>query len=488
MFMKLFVLGIDGLMLTALDTFDMPFLKSFCKHNNSHMYTEDLETRGWAKIYTGDLGYQNKSLYEYMEGDGTYKWMERFISGQLCGDEQKPIWDNLNSKGVSVGIMNVPTASPVEEVNGFWVAGGGGGGTIDNTIKESDVFPWSEKELLQETGYIKDERFDSLIKAQKLFNLSDFLDRLLIMTQKRVDAYLKLNEKYDVDFGFIVMRSIVVINFLFAADIKRMMYREKSSFNDTENYLYDFHKKFDTEIDRLVRGLGSTEVILATDHGMTVLEKELNVNRLLVELRYQKSNSASSIRRFFVKVVKSILPYNIKELLKSKKDIYKNFTNIVPFRPSATLAFTVVRQGTLHGIYINDKSRFNGPVPSSGVKGLTNKICAAINNRSDMQVNGITAAAHPYNGQGKYGDLLPDIILTMPSSIKPISWGEKVLNNVDFEEIETNLSGIDGAHYSGVKCKDTVVAFTSGLNEHFDVTEKNDLRQINKVIKSFFGG
>ena len=485
--MKLFVLGIDGLMLAAFEALDMPFLKSFCSGNPSHIYTEDLETRGWAKIYTGQLCHENKSLYEYLECDGTYKWMERFYSGQISGDEQKPIWDALSSKGVSVGIMNVPTASPVGVVNGFWVAGGGGGGKLNNSITESDVFPKIEKKLLQDVGYIKDERFHSLIGSQKLVNLADFLNRLITMTKKRVDTYLKLNEKYDVDFGFIVMRSIAVVNYLFAADIKRMINKEKSSFSDTEKYLYNFHGQFDAEIKRLIQGLGSTEVILATDHGMTVLEKELNVNRLLVELEFQKTNSGSSIKKTIVNLVKKILPDVLKDLLKSRSSITKEFTDIVPFDPSATQAFTLVRQGTMHGIYINDECRFNGPVKSSKAKFLANEICEAINARGDMQLNGISANIHPYHGRGKFGHLLPNIILTMPSSVKPVSWGRKVLNSVDFEPTKSDLSFIQGAHYSGVKCKETVVSFTAGLNEHFQATQKNDLRQINKVIKSVLG-
>ena len=43
------------------------------------------------------------------------------------------------------------------------------------------------------------------------------------MTEKRVDSFLKLNKQFNVDFGFIVFRSIVIVENIFTAEIDRFL-------------------------------------------------------------------------------------------------------------------------------------------------------------------------------------------------------------------------------------------------------------------------
>ena len=486
--MKLFVLGIDGFSPEIINTLDMPFLNLFSKENKMEIYCEDLETRGWAKIYSGELAHQNRSFYEYMSCDGSYKWLEKFNSAELDNTGSQPIWDYLNNLGLSVGIMNVPTAAPVRPVNGFWVAGGGGGSVVENIANANDVFPRGEVELLRECGYIKDERFNSLVSEKKLVEINDFLGRLMEMTEKRVDVYLKLNEKYKVNFGFLVMRSIVVVHFLFAFDIVNMVKKKLRDFSKHETALYEFHRNFDYQLKRLIDGLGAESCIITADHGMTVLKKKFNINKLLVNIGYQVEKSSNRLKKYFVTNAKKIISSELITLIKGNTFVTRNFADIVPFDSDKTVAFTFAKLGTMHGIFINDSTRFHGPVSPNAREKLAMKICADINSHEAVVANGIHATIHPHLNEGQFGHILPDILLDMPSYIKPVSWGDFVFNEVDFSKAEANLSHIQNAHYSGVKDKATIVMYSNSLSEYFDRHKGGDLREIHKVIKSFFGG
>ena len=485
--MKLFVLGIDGAMKDAFMHFEMPFIQSCINNGNEHMFEEDLLTRGWAKIYSGKLANEVGSFYEYLLCDGTYKWSEKFSSEKLKEDGVQTIWEYLNNEGYTVGLMNIPTASPVSPVNGFWIGGGGGGDRLTNQIEEKDVYPKHEAEFLNKIGYIKDERFESLITKQKLFDRNQFFDRLIYMTKKRVDAYLELSKQYNQDFGFLVMRSLAVVNYIFASEIAAIVTGKKTPQSKGDKELALFFKSFDKQLERLFDGLNPDHFIMVADHGMTVLNKELNINQLLIDLGYQVTvNTKKNINQLVLKY-RDFIPPAIKKFLKKRKSLSHHYVDVVTFNTKLTKAFSFSKMGTMHGIYINDAKRFQGEIAPKKVGNLAAEISSAINNHHLMIQNNIIATPCNTSKNGKYGYLMPDILLTMPSEIKPVSTGDFLLQNIFFNDKEIKLTKVKNAHLSGVKCKKTLMIYSDSTISNGSDLLGTDLRSVYNMIKYVFG-
>ena len=65
--MKTLIIGIDGGDQTVFEAFGMPRLGSLLQEGVSLKLTEDLWSRGWAKILTGKPGAETGAFYEQPE-------------------------------------------------------------------------------------------------------------------------------------------------------------------------------------------------------------------------------------------------------------------------------------------------------------------------------------------------------------------------------------------------------------------------------------
>ena len=73
--------------------------------------------------------------------------------------------------------MNVPTAFPAPEVNGFFVLRRGGGGPVLQAPTEDLCYPRDIHSYLMEMGYIVDERLGSMIAEKKIYDPTLFFQR-----------------------------------------------------------------------------------------------------------------------------------------------------------------------------------------------------------------------------------------------------------------------------------------------------------------------
>ncbi|AAZ97741.1 hypothetical protein Tbd_1788 [Thiobacillus denitrificans ATCC 25259] len=126
--MRLLVIGIDGADRRVVDGMPMPFLQRLLADGTHYFAEVDLFSRGWAEIFTGKHGIDTGAFYNRPACTGRYEFTQHFNLNSLDANRTvRPIWQDLNDKGFRVGVMNIPTTLPAPPVEGFFVAGAGGG-------------------------------------------------------------------------------------------------------------------------------------------------------------------------------------------------------------------------------------------------------------------------------------------------------------------------------------------------------------------------
>jgi hypothetical protein len=455
--MRLLLLGIDAAIAPPFQLLDTPFLRTFFDKGTSAILREDLLSRGWANIYTGEHARETRAFYEGPALDGSYRWQWSYKLSDLADPPRPLLWDALNARGYRVGIMNVPTTSPAPCVDGFFVSGGGGGQAVAQHLGPSQATPNGVAQTLAAVHYVLDERFDSLKKDPTVSGLPEFMQRLRYMTERRVDAYLALQHQTTADFGFLVFRSVAVVHFLLMSEVQKLLDAGGDPANATQELIADFYSHFDRQLQKLSEGLAPDRTLVVADHGMVVNTLRFNVNRLLVECGLQKPSSGSGTARELALRFRHFIPRPVVEFLKRRRGIDSIYRNLMPFDSGGTSAFCLSAVGTSSGVYVNDDERFGGPIPVAAIGDQVARVCNAVNEHAHLKSLGISA--RPY--RAIYADArcqayLPDVWLDMPDEITPVSHGPLIAKNTRID-LPFNLHDAYEGGWTGVKAKDVLL-------------------------------
>ena len=360
--MKVLTIGMDG---AGYDVFNRgwtPKIASLLEKSSLYRPKNDLISRGWVEIASGEHGLVTGALYDYPHCNGTYEWSTEYSLSHMkkYAPGRKWFWSALNEIGFRTGILNLPTTFPAPAINGFIVSGGGGGAPVISTPTKELIFPKEILPLLKTTGYIVDERLYQLVLDQNIKDASGILERLKNKNQKRVDSLLSLYEFDPVDLGFITFKtSSVMVETLIQVDLFKMENGANYD-NDLINEARKYYGHFDSLVDKLVSDIQPECVIFISDHGMTRTTHKFNPNIMLQNLGYQKILAADQSKRklhsYLRKLVPSRIKRSIKSILKAKN------ISIAPvfFDARATSAFCRTFGDWRSGIYINDSARFKG--------------------------------------------------------------------------------------------------------------------------------
>ena len=110
--MKTLIIGFDGASENTFKRGWTPFIESLIKKGKIIDLKEDLVSRGWVEIYTGEHATENGGMYEYPIMDGTYHFTRKFNLNICKESKNKKIWEIISNKNYKVGIMNIPTTFP----------------------------------------------------------------------------------------------------------------------------------------------------------------------------------------------------------------------------------------------------------------------------------------------------------------------------------------------------------------------------------------
>lgn len=414
--MKVLLIGMDGAHLDVFDRGWTPFISSLIKNGKQLNIKNDLISRGWLEIATGKHASMTGAMYDKPKADGTPQWDNKFNINDIprLGTEVKPIWQVLNEKGYRVGIMNVPTAFPAAEVNGFFVSGGGGGAPVVKGATPDFCYPKEIITILQKNNYIVDERFVEIVIDQKITKPDKFFERMENKNAKRTKTFIELSEQYAIDFGFVVFKtSSVFAETMIPPELEKTKNGEHA---DTElvKAVKRYYKHFDNEIKTLHKTFPEAEIIFVSDHGMTPRKYSVNPNIFLQKNNYQTLSQRNNLKKILIDKLKSIIPFSIKVLLKKSSTITHSSSVPHGFSPSSTLAFCKTIGDWSHGIYINDTLRFSGPVAHADIDPLKNEIISKINADPEVIQHKLRAYSLPGSTKDKLKEF-PDIIIDMPN-------------------------------------------------------------------------
>lgn len=494
--MKLLTIGLDGGDKRIIEHMPMPFLQSLLAKSNTPKIEGDLFSRGWAEIYTGKKAVETGAAYTHPFLDGSFKFDLSFNykRPQTVGFE--PLWNTLNAAGTSVGFMNIPTTSPAQPVNGFFVGGAGGGINKVSGVPKIMCDTDETKAYLDEIGYIPDLRIGPG-GVSTIFEMFDKIDEIV---QRRRDAFLELVKRHSPDFGFLCYRTNTTVQYVAMSEIEAIIAtsdlsnlnidqgNQKPEFNAVQKRILKHYSLLDDVLKSIFEACDPKDYLFCADHGTSRYLYNANANAFLEKKGYltPQMESLRPVRKLAAKVLRrsqKILPSFLKPKLRSG--------NLVPgvqllplnFNPRKTKAFG---NWYVHGIYINDDDRFGGIVKQEEIAPLVKKICEDFNATEEAKKYKMKAA--PF--REKYSDSkwereFPDIEIEKPDEMFFLGQGAFVSNNPNFGPIPENIVGLTDMN-SGQKSRLPLFEASDGVSSLIRESDSLELTLVHDLIVRYF--
>ncbi len=485
--MRALMIGMDGVQAETFKRGWTPYISSLIEKGDHLQLKEDLISRGWDEILTGQHAMTTGALYDRAALNGTHEWSTKFKVNDIpgLGTKVKPIWQVLNERGYRVGIMNVPTTSPAPAVDGFFVSGGGGGTAVMQDVAADQCHPKEIVPVLNNMGYIPDERPPSLFGEKKLYKPKDLFSRLEEMVKKRTQAFIKLSKNYNINFGFIVYRSSVMAEIFCLPELERQLRNPKEVDRELLGAIKHFYQLLDKQVELLVESFSDTEVVLVSDHAMTVTQWHVNINTFLREQGFQKTSSGSNGIYKFVNYLKSITPVSLRTKLGKISKVRKAYVGVKPFDAKNSMAFCMVMGDWVHGIFINDRKRFGGPVPESEIHELSEKIAQAFNSYHECIEHGLFARIKSDVNKDS-SPYIQDVILDLPDGYLTTNVSQPFIAKYKMPEGPQDFASVVKGP---ALCSKARLPLSVLVNNAWKVdisTEKQDLRLIYDHVLEVF--
>lgn len=287
---KALIIGIDGAPYTLLGHYVqkgiLPNIKRILSGgfglNQMDASIPDVSSTSWTSFMTG-VNPGEHGIYGFMElRPGTYK-----MSFPNSNDITAPvIWEMLDGESQKQSslsqrfsgrlkkqrsiALNIPQTFPARPMNGILTAG-----FVCPDFKKG-TYPDSAYEYLRSIGYMPD------IEAQKAVAKPDeFFSDAFLALRKRAEAFdhLMKNEEWGLFIG-VITETDRLHHFFFDAAM------------DEDHKYYERFVKFYSEMDKAIGGLfdrfmeisgGKGLFMTMSDHGFTVIKKEVYLNQWLKE-------------------------------------------------------------------------------------------------------------------------------------------------------------------------------------------------------------
>lgn len=477
--MELLILGIDGGSQNVIDRMDMPFLKSLLKSGRSKVLTEDLHSRGWAEMLTGMHGTATGAYYMHPKLDGTYGFHTSFNTGSLTGiDDVTPLWKLLSDRGKNIGFMNVPTTGPAPQVNGYVVAGGGGGLDKVDGVPPSLCYPKDLPARLAELDYIVDLRLTS----SDVRSLPELIDRLDTIVQRRASSFNALARDYAVEVGFACFRASTTLGYLAMHEIEKMPVGggDPRGLNPTQTLVHRHFRQLDDAIAKVFETNAPRRWLVTSDHGHALYTHTVNADPLLERHGFLKSNvGGKSVKSSIRGLLRRGVPRSLKRKYRSKLPDRVQRSLALPFDPARSEAFGAFY---VPGIFVNDDERFGGPVPTDERMAVAQKIVTAVNGDEEAKRYQIRAEIPPPDQrEARFGHKLPDVMLRKPDALFFTGRGPFVAPNPNNGPLPRDLGEAVDMH-SGQKGRHPLFTVDAASAETFGLPEADDLTAVYHMV------
>jgi hypothetical protein len=134
----------------------------------------------------------------------------------------------------------------------------------------------------------------------------------------------------------------------------------------------------------------------------------INLNKFLQEINCQTPKLSSSYYYKLMIFLKKLLPNALRVSLKKNKKIKKIYGSAIPFDTTNSKAFFMPTGIWMHGIYINDKKRFGGPIDEKDKKRISEDITNSFNSNPIALDHNLIAKLQPESTSSPH---FPDVII-----------------------------------------------------------------------------
>lgn len=452
--MKLLVFGLDGVDADLIHRFDMPFLQGLLADNSrtSHPIHEDLWSRGWAKIISGLPGEETGAFYEKPLADGTTRFTQGFSTSDYEGLRNPPLWNALHELGIRAGWFGIPTSMPAVPVDGFMLAGAGGGYSPAGRLPEAACHPTKLRTRLAKDEFIWENRFC----ASGAQTAEHYLSTCTSAIWRRARLYREhLAEFRPIDFGFFFEKESVLIANIFWHDVVTGSYPRDLSHARLVRQIESFYASLDESLEYLANEVSPDRIGLVSDHGTTEYARSYNLNAWLCAngfLAVHEINSAS-YESSYSKVVRRC---------RRSLQQFRFGTSETAFPPAEAIDFTrtiAFAHFYSPGIYLNDE-RFGGsPMDSPKRDKLTATIISNFNEDKTANQHGFSARIYrdEHRNAGAK-EMLPEIWIDTPEEYFPEQKGKFVQPN-PYRRSWTDLRYLDRDIATGKKSANALCNF-----------------------------
>ncbi|MFO7792724.1 MAG: alkaline phosphatase family protein [Thermoplasmatota archaeon] len=257
------IIGLDGVpydLIKALaNKGDIPNISSLIKEgyfSKMRAAIPEVSNVNWSSIVTGKNPGEH-GIFGFTELiPGTYS--VSFPDRRALKTD--PFWTDGNNRYV---ILNVPAMYPAPEIDGYFISG-----FVSPELKRA-VTPSSELKNLEEINYRVDVDSEKAHKSKSLF-----LDELFETLEIREKAYRHYWEK-DWDYFMLVFTGT-----------DRLEHFLLDAYHDEEHEHHDRFIQYFKEIDRIIGDIvdkmnEEDRLMMLSDHGMELIEQNVNVNKVL---------------------------------------------------------------------------------------------------------------------------------------------------------------------------------------------------------------
>jgi len=305
---KLLVIGLDGgtfqIINQLVNEGMMPTFNRLLKQGVHGVLESTLDTNSpcaWSTFITGKNPGKHGIFGFFENNPGSYG--VRFINGSFRSG--KSLWKILSEHDKKVGIINVPTSYPAEEVNGFFISG------PDAPSKNHHGFAYPDGivgEIEEKVGeYIIEAGASALVRQGRFKQAIEKLHEC-INAKISIAKYLLKRDEYD--FFMVVFTESDRVQHHFWKYINEL--HPAYSSPERERFgsaIYDVYKRLDGAIRDIIDTAGNNySVIIMSDHGAgPSSNKTFFINNWLRDKGYLRFKSNTSIQSLTENYFKRLL-------------------------------------------------------------------------------------------------------------------------------------------------------------------------------------